>query len=435
MKEKILLSCPVHSSFRVQQIAGMFDVPVAEKAERVIEFENPFCPHPNPLPRGEGTVVNPLSRGEGTFDWKIGCIVGPSGSGKSSIAKHLFPLAYAAGSERQWDSDKAVIDGFGDLPVKDIVNMLTIVGFSSPPSWIKPYSVLSNGEKFRCDLAKALLVGHRPPGGAVGDSRQEANTLGSSAEYRTQSPGGRLPTVVFDEYTSVVDRNVAQIASAALAKGIKSGNVPCQFVAVTCHYDILDWLEPDWVLDTATGDVSTAAGGRRLLRRPNIDLEVFRCERRLWNMFKTHHYLSGNLASSCRCYAAVLRRLQTADSSLQPDASGAVAPLLPSAVCNLSSVPVAFCALIPQQGFERWYRVSRIVTLPDYQGVGIGSKFLDALAELYVQQGFRFSITASHPSVLSHCQRSEHWKAINVMKTGSNRSRGRAVVSFERSKE
>jgi len=91
---------------------------------------------------------------------------------------------------------------------------------------------------------------------------------------------------------------------------------------------------------------------------------------------------------------------------------------------------VAFCALIPQQGFDRWYRVSRIVTLPDYQGIGIGSALLDSLADLYVEQNYRFSITASHPSVLSHCKRSEHWKAINIKKTGSQRSRGRAVVSF-----
>ena len=250
--------------------------------------------------------------------------------------------------------------------------MLTVVGFSSPPSWIKPYSVLSNGEQFRCDLARALLDGSRG-------------------------------LVVFDEYTSVVDRNVAKIASAALAKGIKTSKIPCRFVAVTCHYDILDWLEPDWVLDTATGCVS-----RRLLRRPSIELDIVRCERRLWHRFKTHHYLSGELAKNCRCYVALL-----------------------SGGCKLLGTPVAFCALIPQHGFERWYRVSRIVTLPDYQGVGIGSQFLDALAELYVGQDYRFSITASHPSVRSHCQRSEHWKATSVKKTGSNRSRGRAVVSFE----
>ena len=92
---------------------------------------------------------------------------------------------------------------------------------------------------------------------------------------------------------------------------------------------------------------------------------------------------------------------------------------------------MAFCALIPQQGFENWYRVSRIVTLPDYQGVGIGSALLDTLAEMYVEQGYRFSITASHPSVLSHCKRSERWRTSNIKKAGSKHSKGRAVVSFE----
>lgn len=56
--------------------------------------------------------------------------------------------------------------------------------------------------------------------------------------------------IVFDEFTSVVDRQVAQTASIALNKTIKKLNK--QFIAVTCHYDILDWLQPDWVFDTNT---------------------------------------------------------------------------------------------------------------------------------------------------------------------------------------
>jgi len=59
-----------------------------------------------------------------------------SGSGKSTIARNLYA---SQGEPVKWDSGKAVIDCFGDVPVKDIVRMLTIVGFSSPPSWIKPY--------------------------------------------------------------------------------------------------------------------------------------------------------------------------------------------------------------------------------------------------------------------------------------------------------
>ncbi|MCL2005489.1 MAG: GNAT family N-acetyltransferase [Planctomycetaceae bacterium] len=345
----LTLSCPIYPSYRVHQVAGLFDVPLADKAERTLQFDTP-----------------PLDA-----DWNIGCIVGPSGSGKSTIARHLFKQNYSTGYD--WQNDRAVIDNFADLPIKDIIQMLTLVGFSSPPSWLKPYRVLSNGEKFRCDLAQALLQGGR---------------------------------VVFDEYTSVVDRNVAQIASAALAKAIHGKKMACQFVAVTCHYDILDWLEPDWILDTATGNVAAVplcgAQERRRLRRPNIELEVFHCDRSLWTMFKPYHYLNGNLAKSCRCYSALW-----------------------------NGQPVAFCAVIALQGLRNWYRVSRIVTLPDYQGVGIGSALLDTLGGMYAKQGFRFSITASHPSVLSHCKRSEHWRASQIRKTGSENSRGRAVVSFE----
>jgi GNAT superfamily N-acetyltransferase len=151
-------------------------------------------------------------------------------------------------------------------------------------------------------------------------------------------------------------------------------------------------------------------------------------------MFKTHHYLSSNLANACRCYVACLRRQKSGVRSQKEEAG--LRPSIYSDSCLLtpdsfSLIPVSFCAVLPQQGHSRWYRVSRIVTLPDYQGVGIGAAFLDSLAGLYREQDYRFSITASHPSVLSHCKRSEHWKAINVQKTGSKHSHGRAVVSFE----
>ena len=56
---------------------------------------------------------------------------------------------------------------------------------------------------------------------------------------------------VIDEYTSVVDRNVAKAASVSLSKYVKNNNLE-NIVLSTCHHDILDWLEPDWVLDTDT---------------------------------------------------------------------------------------------------------------------------------------------------------------------------------------
>ena len=53
---------------------------------------------------------------------------------------------------------------------------------------------------------------------------------------------------MFDEFTSVVDREIAKISALAISKGIRKSQK--KFIAVTCHYDVLDWLEPDWVFCT-----------------------------------------------------------------------------------------------------------------------------------------------------------------------------------------
>ncbi len=365
---QIQVECPVHRSFRVAQLAGMFDLPLGEKSRQVFRVERP-----------------PLED-----DWKIGLILGPSGSGKSTVARHLFGENLYRGGD--WPVDRAVVDCFEERPIKEITRYLTAVGFSSPPSWLKPYTVLSNGEKFRCDLAKSLLSG-----------KQEVE----SEKHSIEPPLPTFPLTVFDEYTSVVDRNVAKIASAAIAKGIKSGRMPGRFVAVSCHYDIAEWLEPDWVLDMANGAVS-----RRSLRRPPIELRIVRSDARAWPLFARHHYLRGDLPKSVRCFLAVW-----------------------------NDEPVAFCAVMSLMGFVGRRRVCRIVTLPDYQGIGIGSAFLEAVGEIHREQHLRLNITTSHPSMIGHCGHSKKWKTVNVMKNGGSTqtlngrkcrgSAGRCVVSFE----
>jgi len=381
---EVTVTCPVHNSFRVQQVAGMFDVPIAQRAtER-------FC-------------VDVPELGD---QWRIGLIVGPSGSGKSTIARRLFGGHLY--QRHDWPQDKAVVDGLGDLPIKEITGLFTAVGFSSPPSWIKPYHVLSNGEQFRCDLARALAVGSCRLSVV---SRQKATDNCQLATDNCQLPTAncQLPTalVVFDEFTSVVDRNVARIGSAAIAKGIRQGRIACRFVAVTCHYDVAEWLTPDWVIDMAS---STFA--RRCLQRPPIELEIFRCRPAAWRLFARHHYLSGALNPRARCFLALWQ-----------------------------GVPASFCATLAMIGRKGHWRISRIVTLPDYQGIGIGMAVAEAVAQIHRGGGHRVSVTASHPALIAHCRRSPHWRCASVKKTGSRRVRnfvrdyrgsgGRAVVSFE----
>lgn len=147
-------------------------------------------------------------------EWNVGLIVGGSGTGESTIAKEVFKNNYIKGYEYQ---SKSVLDDMPkDKSIKDIELAFTSVGFSSPPSWLKPYEVLSNGEKMRVDLARSIL------------------------EDRD--------VIVFDEFTSVVNREVAKTASLAISKAVRKQNK--KFVAVACHRDIIEWLQPDWVYNT-----------------------------------------------------------------------------------------------------------------------------------------------------------------------------------------
>ena len=150
------------------------------------------------------------------FNWQIGVIVGRSGSGKTSIAKQLFSDAYIR--DFQYKS-KCVLDDFPEeLQTSDITRMLCSVGFASPPDWLKSYECLSQGEKMRVDIARALCLDKQ--------------------------------VIVFDEFTSVIDREIARVSAFAISKAVKRSKK--KFIAVTCHYDVVDWLDPDWVFCTDT---------------------------------------------------------------------------------------------------------------------------------------------------------------------------------------
>jgi energy-coupling factor transporter ATP-binding protein EcfA2 len=339
--------CPIYDSFRVRQVAGMFDLNLGEKASERFSVEIPDI--------GE--------------DWTIGLIVGPSGSGKTTIAAQAFGNRLC--QPTTWPEDRAVVDCLGEAPIKQIVYTLTAVGFSSPPAWVKPYAALSNGEKFRCDLARALLMDD--------------------------------DLVVFDEFTSVVDRTVARIGSSAVARAIRSGNIKRRFVAISCHYDIAPWLEPDWVLDMGSG---TLARGR--LQRPGIRLDISRCRSSAWKLFSQHHYLSGSLHPSAQCYLA-----------------------------TVEEHPAAFCATLPNPPRRNCRRITRLVVLPDFQGVGIGMRLLDFVAQLADRDGQRISITTSHPAMIGGLSRSPRWRCRAIKRNGFSRhsyceraSAGRVVCSF-----
>lgn len=183
----IVKKTEVKSTFRVEKIKADFDVSSEHANERFV-----------------GTIEYPEN-------WRIGVIVGASGTGKSTIAREIYGEQSIANYKY---THASVIDDMPNADISTITQMFYAVGFGSVPSWLKPYGVLSTGEKMRVDLARAML---------------------------------EKDFIVFDEFTSVVDRNVARTACIAINKAVHRLNK--QFIAVSCHYDILEWLQPDWVFD------------------------------------------------------------------------------------------------------------------------------------------------------------------------------------------
>jgi GNAT superfamily N-acetyltransferase len=91
--------------------------------------------------------------------------------------------------------------------------------------------------------------------------------------------------------------------------------------------------------------------------RPTIELQVQRCNNAMWKSFRHYHYLNGKLGAEVRCYAAFYNHK-----------------------------PVAFIAVVHTKMKSNYFRVSRLVVLPDYQGKGLGKRLLNFIAELYTSQ-------------------------------------------------
>ena len=340
MDTTITVSTPVQATPRVLQMSSIFDVPVEQRASTTWTVHLPLEDRP----------------------WAVGLIVGPSGAGKSTIARHLFGEAILG--DQQWNPAGALLDDFpGDLGIQEITGLLTSVGLGSPPAWMRPYATLSNGEQFRASMARAL-----------------ADTDG---------------LVVVDEFTSVVDRQVARVASHTVQKAVRRSDR--QLVAVTCHYDVIDWLQPDWVYDVAEASFAW----RQVQPHPTLHLDIHRADRSRWPTYRRHHYLSARLHTSAVCYEA------WADGT-----------------------PVAFHSYLhfPHPRTNNIKMAHRLVVLPDWQGLGVGGRLNDWLGQHLAEHRQRFRMTSAHPAVIRQCSRSPRWRGVGPAEKSIRTSRTNRIA-------
>jgi ABC-type lipoprotein export system ATPase subunit/GNAT superfamily N-acetyltransferase len=283
---------------------------------------------------GNSTFDVPILKAPPEF--QIGLIVGPSGSGKSTLLAQF-------GDERQidWVANKSICSHFNSA--EEAMTRLGAVGLNSVPVWVKPYHVLSTGERFRADLARRLVDG-----------------------------------AVIDEFTSVVDRNVAKSCSYATSRYVRKEGLK-NIVFATCHYDIVEWLQPDWVFDTTVGVLST----RGVERRPTIELELVPSTVGAWALFSKHHYLTANINRSARCWVA-----------------------------KWENTAIGFAAVIPMPSgtLQNAWRGHRTVVLPEFQGLGLGVRISDAMGMMVRAEGGRYFSKSSSPRLGEYRNNSPLWK-------------------------
>jgi len=276
-------------------------------------------------------------------EWNIGVVYGGSGTGKTTILKNYFKKEM---DKSYFDNSKSLISNFDWLEPKDATFLLSAMGLSSVPTWLRPFNTLSNGEQYRANLAYIV---------------------GSAKENEV---------ILIDEYTSVVDRDVAKAMSNALQKYIRRTNK--KIVLASCHFDIMEWLQPDWIYSPSKGRLEIAPS----LRQPIIKLSIFRCRYETWKLFKHNHYLTEDLNKSAKCYVALF-----------------------------NDKPIAFMAILPFPSgvIQNGYRISRVVVLPDFQGLGIGFKFCNWFAQVYKNDNKTMYIKTSNPALWSVFNNSNDW--------------------------
>lgn len=295
-------------------------------------------------------------------EWSIGVVVGPSGSGKTSIGKIIFGEDKIYDYTKGWSPDKPIIDEIapnGDF--NEVTGALANVGLGSVPTWLRPFYVLSNGEQFRVGLAKIIC-----------EKPQE---------------------IVVDEFTSVIDRQIAKVGSLAFQKSWRRLNPTGKVVLLTPHYDILDWVQPDWVIDTK--DKTFTRGLPR--QRPKIDLEIIKTDSSYWKYFKPHYYLNLPMPIASEYYVGLV------DGEL---------------ACH--------CAVSPMFNVGG-YRATRLVTMPEWQGCGVGTRFLNWVAENNLQGNGRCNkklptyFHTSHPQLCQALRRNPKWVQVSAHLFGDNK--------------
>lgn len=185
------LTKPQNITQRVAEVAEAFGVGVDESIEHVV-----------------------LDNYEFNEEFDVCYITGASGSGKSSLLRELKQYYNVEDVDFDMDSDSAIVDLVGDT-LDEALNLLSVVGLSEARIFVKRPRDLSDGQKYRYQLACML--------------------------YKKQN------VLCIDEFTSLLDRTTAEVVAYNMQKCCRRNGV--KLIVATAHNDLEEFLNPSTVIN------------------------------------------------------------------------------------------------------------------------------------------------------------------------------------------
>ncbi len=156
-------------------------------------------------------------------------IVGPSGSGKSSLLAEItrrIPTSRSVEHVR-FPNDVAIVDGVAPAqPIEQAMRLLSGCSLGEPSLWIRRLSELSEGERFRARLARAISLHRR---------------------------GGHRGPLLCDEFANHLHRRLARAMAFNVGKLARRLAMP--MVLATTREDLIEDLRPDALVRLRNGNV------------------------------------------------------------------------------------------------------------------------------------------------------------------------------------
>tara|TARA_R110000796_G_C14506516_1_gene429446 strand:+ start:227 stop:1342 length:1116 start_codon:yes stop_codon:yes gene_type:complete len=300
-KIEVILKSDVNKEFRCQVAANSLDIDVEKKSIHHLKIDNINLPN----------------------QWNLGLVYGNSGSGKTTMIQHLFGENIF---DVNIDEDKPIINQLpSDLNYDECAILLNGIGLNSVPCWIRPFKTLSNGQKARAEAVYLMT---------------------------------KSKDVVFiDEWTSVVDRTVAKAMSICLYKYAKRNNK--KIILCSCHIDILEWLNPDWLIDCNKQEFTLPKSEDFFFKeREKLKFDIKEIDNTSWKYFSKYHYLNERLpGGKLYLYGLFYNNNQIGFQ------------------CFANYVP-------RKKNTKIIYHSNRTVIHPDYNGLGLGIKLINGTSKL-----------------------------------------------------